>query len=170
MPEHHAPVTPIPGARYEERDIDLGAIIRWVIGLFVAMGFSGAVALGIYHLLVQHSAVNPYVIAAPTMAPPAPVIQAYPLEDIRQFRLHEDHERQTYKWVNQQKGVVRIPIATALAMVAAEGPAALTSKAASTLNPPAAAPEPSASGTTGSATPGAPTQQAPVSQPGTGGP
>lgn len=120
-------IEPLPGARYEARDVAVGTIVKWVVILFALMGGCAAIALVFYNLVQQPPGVAnfEFPLANERRIPPSPVVQAYPLEDIRTFRQKEDQAVTGYSWVDQTAGIVRIPIDIALDKVAQQGPSAL---------------------------------------------
>lgn len=52
---------------------------------------------------------------------PTPRLQERPFADIRQLRAHEEQVLESYGWVDQGAGVVRIPIAEAMRLTAQRG-------------------------------------------------
>ena len=53
--------------------------------------------------------------------PPQPQLQKTPIQDLQQMRAAEDQLLNSYGWVDQSKGVVRIPIDQAIDMLAKRG-------------------------------------------------
>jgi hypothetical protein len=53
--------------------------------------------------------------------PPEPRLQADPPADLAAFRAYEDSLLDGYGWVDRTKGTVRVPIDSAMAMVARKG-------------------------------------------------
>jgi hypothetical protein len=52
---------------------------------------------------------------------PEPRLQRTPGPDLKAFRAQEDKVLDSYGWIDQSKGVVRIPIDRAIAVLAARG-------------------------------------------------
>jgi hypothetical protein len=49
--------------------------------------------------------------------PPEPTLQISPAQDLQQFRNNEKETLNAYGWVNQEKGIVHIPISEAIKRV-----------------------------------------------------
>lgn len=66
--------------------------------------------------------------ADPVMSPvadnqttPEPRLQVEPRADLAQFRENEDHALHSYKWIDQQQGIVQIPIERAIDLLCERG-------------------------------------------------
>lgn len=79
---------------------------------------------------------NPLAATEGRRLPPAPRLQVNPARDIAELRLAEDRRLQGYGWVDPGKGIARIPIERAMAILVEKGLPARPPGAA----PPAAAP------------------------------
>jgi hypothetical protein len=53
--------------------------------------------------------------------PPEPRLQAYPAADLERLRTREEKELNSYEWVDEATGVMRIPIDRAMEIVAENG-------------------------------------------------
>ena len=53
--------------------------------------------------------------------PPEPRLQANAVQDLKQMQAEEDRTLSSYGWVDQHKGVVRIPIGRAIDLLAQRG-------------------------------------------------
>ena len=84
-------------------------------------------ALGLFTAFKDHYSrldenTNPVQTAQPHRLPPEPrLVQWDEADDVRQLRQREDDVLQTYGWVDQPAGVVRIPVALALELAARQG-------------------------------------------------
>ncbi len=83
---------------------------------------------------------NPLAATQGRIEPPAPRLQVDPALDIYEFRAAQERLLTTYGWVDEQAGVVRIPIARAIDLLAERGLPAV-SASASQPAPAAAQPE-----------------------------
>ena len=114
----------MPEVEYETADVQPRAVVKAAVGMAVMMAFAAAVTLGVFLLLrgLERRDDPP----VPALAqheqgrlPPAPRLQRLPLADLEQM-LAEDRDRLTkYGWVDEQAGVVRIPIEEAMKIYAA---------------------------------------------------
>ncbi|HZT42113.1 MAG TPA: hypothetical protein VFA07_07980 [Chthonomonadaceae bacterium] len=159
----HAPEQPVQNfvtdRPYETRDVNVGVLVRWLILLFVIAGLSSLVTFFFYGLLTGSKIEKQYQFPLETSRaiPPGPVVQAYPMQDIKDFRAKEDAAVESYT-LDKQTGHVHLPLETALDQIAAkgisaiEGPANSSAPATGTppaLNRPGAPTSPGASTTQG---------------------
>jgi hypothetical protein len=136
-----APGDAHPEVRYEQRDVRVGAIVRFAIGLVIVVVGSAMVLLGLFKLLARqerrHDPPPPPLRQEAGRLPPAPRLQATPLQDLEQVRAEEEKALTSYGWVDPKAGIAHIPIDEAIKIAAARGlPHAASS--------PAAPPSPSA--------------------------
>jgi len=110
-----------PENRHESRDVD-----AWAIGRFgIALVLLCIVALGLLFGFFQYlksmtgGAPAPTAMAPPT--PPAPALEVTPVIDLKAFHAANDQLLNTYCWVDQQKGIVRLPIDRAIDLLAQKG-------------------------------------------------
>jgi len=114
---------------HERRDIDVGAVLRFVWGLFglilVTLLVTWAIELALDR---RQAALSPK--ASPLAGeygptePPAPRLQVDPLGDLERLRASEDAILEGYGWVDRRGGIVRIPIEQAMKMLVERPPAA----------------------------------------------
>ena len=113
----------IPGIGHEHADIRARPIVFAGIGLALVLVLVTGLMLGFYDALATRAArlsppPNPLAAAAPQL-PPEPRLQVHPVRDLRELREAENNLLDHYGWVDQQAGVVRIPIARAIDLLAA---------------------------------------------------
>lgn len=113
-----------PRGRHEESDVDVWAVGRFVAALVVVI----AIALGLLFGLFRYfegatGGVKPaaWERVKGGKQPPAPRLEETPVEDLRKFREAEDGKLNSYGWVDRTNGVVRIPIARAMELLAQRG-------------------------------------------------
>lgn len=58
---------------------------------------------------------------AANQLPPAPRLQAQPSVDLAKLRLEEDERLGSYKWIDQQQGIVQLPIERAIDLLSERG-------------------------------------------------
>jgi uncharacterized iron-regulated membrane protein len=108
-----------PGAprdRYERRDADVRTLLRFGFWLFVTMV---VVSVGMKWVFVYYAKsqqlgppASPFENAR--VLPPAPRLQAAPRTELKNYRDAQNERLASYGWVDQQNGVVRIPIERAM--------------------------------------------------------
>lgn len=148
---------------YETDDVGVPTILRWVAFMFVFVLGALALTYGIYNFFVPGDNAQAEINAqSPLLSqkrlPPAdaPILQAAPKQDWKDFTREADEKVHTYGWVSPNRGIVKIPVERAIDLLAARGIPV----------PPAPAPQPQAAGAASNA-PAAATQTAtPAAQPG----
>ena len=110
-----------PERRHEERDVRLRPLILFGVGLAVLAGL----VLVLLVLLFDYLAARQAELAPPPSPlleagrpPPEPRLQVSPRRDMRDMRAEEDAALESYGWVDRQAGIVRIPIARAMELLA----------------------------------------------------
>jgi hypothetical protein len=111
---------------HEESDVNVGAIIRYGIGLLVV----GAVVhvflwwlLGSYERQHERAQTQVYPLAAGQRdrLPPFPRIQENPQQELQELSGKQKAQLEGYGWVDKEAGVARIPIEDAMKMVIERG-------------------------------------------------
>lgn len=124
-PSVPGPPPPEPEPDHEHSDV----YVRGLVYFFVAMAFSGValhflflMLFRIYtgHELPSHAAQAEVSVQETTgfSRAPAPRLQVVPANDMANWRAYEQHELDTYGWVDRGTGVVRIPIDEAIKLTA----------------------------------------------------
>ena len=120
-----------PDVSYERTDVDFFQITAFGVGLAIATVVVAFAIIALFNFLAKHEdSKNPPAIASmakdrPAL-PPGPHIQPVPGEpmppvQLQELRGSEDEILNNYGWIDQSKGIVRIPIVQAIDMVAAKG-------------------------------------------------
>ena|ERR1700680_510881 len=111
--------------RHEHGGVNVTAIVTLAIGLIV---LTAASIFGLNGLLRHFEMRENANQAAPALSnivasklPPEPRLQDNAVQDLQQMRAAEDQILNSYGWVDQQKGVVRIPIGRAIDLLAQRG-------------------------------------------------
>jgi hypothetical protein len=92
--------------------------------LVVALGFLAFVALSLVALRGYYA----WSVREPVVSPPRafaePRLQSDPRADLARLRAEQTGRLQGYAWVDRERGVARIPIERAMALLADQGQAA----------------------------------------------
>jgi hypothetical protein len=110
-----------PRMRHETTDINVWAVGKFGIGLVIVTMVSLGLVFGLmkfFQSQEQNSVAN---TVQPTKLFPQPQLQQTPILDLRAIRAEEEKILTGYAWVDQPKGVVRIPIAEAMDILAKRG-------------------------------------------------
>ncbi|MDP1569964.1 MAG: hypothetical protein Q8L86_08170 [Vicinamibacterales bacterium] len=124
--EHGYGTTP-EGAGHEHSDIDPSYGYTFGIWLAVAMVISAGIVYGTFLLfegkmVARDAAEQRFPLAAGRpQEPPAPRLQTQPFKDVYLLRQSERQTLQTYGWVDQENGIVRVPIQDAMRLTIERG-------------------------------------------------
>jgi len=141
-----------PGVRYEPSQADLRVVLGFLLALALASVLVLLVLWGMFGYFRRKSAERG-PLPSPRMYTslpnvPQPQLQSDPVADYNEYRLSAGEALNSYGWVDQKAGTVRIPIDRAIDLVAERGlpwKAPGTGPAPTAPNPnPAAGPMPGA--------------------------
>ncbi len=112
-------------ARRERTDWSFRTVGGFAIGLLFLLGVSMVALGGLFIYLATHQAkseelpslVTPEFLQE-TLAPQAPILQAVPGDQLKSLHATEDSLLNSYGWVDQQNGIVHIPIQRAIDLMA----------------------------------------------------
>jgi len=123
-----------PEVRHEKRDVNARLVYGFLIALAIAGVFIELVLWGMFNYFragyqpeepqpnaMMSSTRNLPPQANPSAAFPEPKLQPDPVADLNKFRGQEEQLLNSYGWVDQRAGVVRIPIERAMQIMAEKG-------------------------------------------------
>jgi hypothetical protein len=119
----HHNAAPHGGEGHERRDIRVGTIVGWGVGVF-ALLFLSMIAiwplLRFYEAREARESPRPSPLASEygPVEPPEPRLQVDPAADIEKLRATEQAVLDGYGWVDRGQGTVRIPIDRAMTLFA----------------------------------------------------
>lgn len=122
MSEHTGARPQATGEEALDRDLSFRAILGFTLGLTVLIVVSGALMwwLSIY-LRNQRIADNPPPPALPEArqpyAPPAPRLQTFPEQELREMLAEDERALTEYAWVDKEVGIAQIPIERAMELL-----------------------------------------------------
>ncbi len=117
------PVPP-PEEKHEQRDANAIGMIKIGGGLLVLILGILAIAYGVLRLMEVFPpapTTQPSAIENRQALPPEPRLQVDPPVDLMNYRRWEDSMLTTYAWVDRDRGTVRVPVESAIVMVAQKG-------------------------------------------------
>jgi len=136
------------GIQYEKTDIDIAAVTRIGLAILAVTLVTAAVLVPIIGVLKGRAEKGdppaaPIAGFAPDRKPPGPLLQERPFDEWHVMKKQQEELLDSYGWVDESKGVTRIPIDEAMKRLAERGlparPAASASPAAAKAPAPAAA-------------------------------
>lgn len=110
--------------KYESRDINVRMVVCFAIGLVVsAIIVHFAIAWLHEDFALQYPSPHPAsrIVMDARMIAPEPRLQVNPAVDLKKFQAEEDSRLNSYGWVDQRAGVIRIPIQRAMDLIAQRG-------------------------------------------------
>lgn len=133
--EVHAEEIRHPETMYDRSDLSARGIIGFLIGLALTIFFIHLVMWGFLRYFSRDqlappprsaAIITPAAETSPTgVSPlqrfPAPQLQPDPTADLNKFRGAVEEQLNTYGWVDQKGGMVRIPVERAIDIVAQQG-------------------------------------------------
>jgi hypothetical protein len=112
-----------PGVAYEHSEADLRVVISFLVALTLSAAMILLVLWGMYSYFRRSSAAYapaPFEFSRQPKVPP-PQLQPDPVADYNVYRLSEQQMLDSYGWVDQSGGVVRIPIDRAMDLLVQRG-------------------------------------------------
>ena len=110
-----------PRFGHEPTDVNVWAVGKFAIGLVVVCVMSIVLLWGLLKYFQSEQATSVAITVEPTKLFPQPQLQKTPILDLRAIRAEEDKLLNSYAWVDQKQGVVRIPVALAIDVLAKRG-------------------------------------------------
>jgi hypothetical protein len=110
-----------PHIGHETTDVNVWAVGKFAIGLVVVCVVSIALLFGLLKFFQSREETSVANTVEPTKLFPQPQLQKTPIPDLKAIRAEEDKLLNGYAWVDQSKGVVRIPVDRAIEVLAQRG-------------------------------------------------
>ena len=110
-----------PGIGHETTDVNVWAVGKFAIGLVIVCVVSIALLFGLLKFFQSREETSVANTVEPTKLFPEPQLQKTPVADLKAIRAQEDKLLNGYAWVDQPKGVVRIPVERAIEVLAKRG-------------------------------------------------
>ena len=112
-----------PRHGHETSDANIRDLIIFGVGLSLLVIAGLLVSGAVFHYFVGHQGLGPP--ASPfenvRMLPPEPRLQVAAPKDLEQYKAAQDEILNNYGWVDQQAGIVRIPIDRAMDILLQRG-------------------------------------------------
>ena len=110
-----------PHIGHETTDVNVWAVGKFAIGLVVVCVVSIGLLFGLLKFFQSREETSVANTVEPTKLFPEPQLQKTPIPDLKAIRAEEDKLLSGYAWVDQPKGVVRIPVDRAIEVLAQRG-------------------------------------------------
>jgi hypothetical protein len=124
MSEATRPPAPT-GQRHEDHDIQPGPLLFFGLALVVITALVFVLMVWLFNAFSTRQAARdlppaPLAQTRPAL-PPEPRLQVAPPQELQQLRAAEEAVLQSYGWVDQAAGVVRLPIERAMELLLERG-------------------------------------------------
>jgi hypothetical protein len=105
---------------FEETDVNVIAVGKFAIGLVLVTILAMGMIIVVFNVFKSMEGGEAKTID-PTKVFPQPQLEKTPIPYLKDVRAAEEQVLTSYGWVDQQKGVVRVPISQAMDMVVKKG-------------------------------------------------
>jgi hypothetical protein len=112
---HHSP----NGSGHEQSEVSVRLIVVSLAFLAVGTFLVFILVVGIFRYFYDTDKTGEALRQG--VIPPEPRIEVAPYEQLQQLRVREDHILNSYAWVDQKAGTVRVPIDRAIDLLAGKG-------------------------------------------------
>jgi hypothetical protein len=106
---------------HETTDVNIWAVGRFGIGLVVMTLLSVGLLIGVFRFFLDREAERDTREPKPTAVFPHPQVLTNEPSNLARFRAEQEKAITGYGWVDQSKGVVRIPVDQAIDMLLKKG-------------------------------------------------
>jgi hypothetical protein len=110
---------------YERSDASVRGLLVFALALAVTVALSVVAMYGLFNVFGKTQSLgppaSPFESPDVRVLPPAPKLQPQPRVDLRDYREQQQQALDSYGWVDQHNGVVRIPIARAMDLLLERG-------------------------------------------------
>jgi len=112
-----------PRRSHETTDANIRNLIIFGVGLSLLVIAGLAVSRAVFHYFVGHQGLGPPASPFENVRtlPPEPRLQVAAPKGLKQYRAAQDEILNSYGWVDQQAGIVRIPIERAIEVLLQRG-------------------------------------------------
>ncbi len=121
--EHSLSQPTHPAGGHETREVNIKLILLSTLGMVILVLAVCFVTVGIFNYLssTQAQPERANDLTRPMELPKAPRVQEHPSEEYKVLHANEARVLNSYAWVNQADGTVRIPIDRAIDLIAERG-------------------------------------------------
>ena len=110
-----------PQIGHETTDVNVWAVGKFAIGLVIVCVVSVVLLYGLMKFFQSREETSVADTVEPAKLFPEPRLQNTPIPDLKAVRAEEDKLLTGYAWVDPKQGVVRIPVARAIEVLAERG-------------------------------------------------
>lgn len=119
----HDPPRAVQSEGYERRDANIPALLKLALGMAIVIAITLVAVKWTFNIFEKFMPLGEP--AAPfeqsRQLPPSPMIQAAPHMELKDYCVVQENNVKGYAWVDQQQGIVRIPIDRAMELTLQKG-------------------------------------------------
>jgi hypothetical protein len=126
--DHPDPIEPEsnPHVAYEHGDADIFTVTKYTIALVFGILIAATAMWGLFDYFnsrvnLDEAKVPKVIVEQQPLRPPEPTLQRFPKQYVKDLRAAEQAQLNSYGWVDQKEGRVRIPIDQAIDAVSKAG-------------------------------------------------
>lgn len=113
------------GERYERRDADIPALLKIALALFATIALAMVSMEGMFHYFAKSQqlgpSASPFEAEDVRVLPPLPRLQVQPKVELKTYCESQAKDLNSYGWVDEHNGVVRIPVERAMELILSRG-------------------------------------------------
>ncbi len=119
----HRPSGETTPKSHETVDANVRSLVRWGLGVFALLASGLIISIVVFHYFVTHQSLGPPASPFENVRalPSRPILQVTPARDLHQYLDQQNAVLNSYGWVDQKAGVVRIPINRAMDLLLQKG-------------------------------------------------
>jgi hypothetical protein len=119
----HRPSDETTPKGHETVDANIRSLVGWGIGVFALLAAGVIVSAFVFRYFVTHQSLGPPASPFENVRalPPRPALQVTPARDLQHYVDQQHAVLNSYGWVDQKAGVVRIPIDRAMDLLLQKG-------------------------------------------------
>lgn len=109
--------------RHEVRDVRIQNIVLFGVVFFIIVAVAFLVVDWMFSYMAAHQELGPPLspLAKTQPRPPQPRLQVVPWQELQKLRATEDAALNSYGWMDQRAGTVRIPVDRAIELLSQKG-------------------------------------------------
>ncbi len=113
------------GLGYEPRDASIKGLLQFAFWMAVVLAVTLFAMRGLFDYIKKAEPLgptsSPLVKEGERVLPPSPRLQVYPHQELMDYCAKQQKDVNSYGWVNEQVGVVHIPVERAMDLILARG-------------------------------------------------
>jgi|SRR6516162_742749 hypothetical protein len=124
--EPHGQEPPVDrGLGYEPRDASIKGLLQFAFWMAVVLVITLFAMRGLFDYIKKAQPLgptsSPLVKEGQRVLPPSPRLQVHPHQELADYCAEQQRDVNSYGWLNQQAGVVHIPVDRAIDLILAKG-------------------------------------------------